>query len=138
MEFKSIVLTSLDRSSATGPDEVHSQIRSQLRRTEHLPNIVQRNIKYAHGNSSLPLSTPTTERPSISLGSFQETIYCSFTDLAQEMIAAYSDVKTRACIECGKLLDGKPQVPVIRRKRDKPDSSSNDGRTWDALHESCA
>ena len=58
-------------------------------------------------------------------------------DIVQELLASYSDILTRSCEKCDRLLDTDAQFPIVRtRKRTK----ASDGMRltgWLATHSSC-
>ncbi|KAI9874003.1 MAG: hypothetical protein M1830_010302 [Pleopsidium flavum] len=56
----------------------------------------------------------------------------------QEMLAAYSDVKSQPCTRCGKLLDRKPQFPVIRTSKRIEAADGRSQEIWAGFHEACA
>lgn len=53
------------------------------------------------------------------------------------MLSSYSDVKTRPCVKCKKLLDFNAQFPVIRIGRTRKESNQEVVDAWDALHLGC-
>ncbi|KAI9846784.1 MAG: hypothetical protein M1837_003633 [Sclerophora amabilis] len=55
-----------------------------------------------------------------------------------DLIAAYTDIKSRRCIKCEKLLNGSPpQLPAIRQRIASKSSEGKELDMWDALHEGC-
>ena len=56
------------------------------------------------------------------------------------MLAAYTDLNTRKCDKCNRLVDRTGKLPVVRRgRRSGSNSKGTDGGVgeWDALHQSC-
>jgi hypothetical protein len=53
------------------------------------------------------------------------------------MIAAYKDVRTAACSQCGKMLDDTAMTPAARRLKEAADSGSEKPAEWQAFHEGC-
>ncbi len=58
-------------------------------------------------------------------------------DYVQEMLASYTDVRTRPCVKCSRLLDRNGRFPVVRAKKIWKTEEGQPGE-WSALHSSCA
>ena len=59
------------------------------------------------------------------------------SNIHQGLLASYTDVYSRKCVKCGRLLDSKPQFPAARRKRTRRSTDGDDKPVWDAYHEGC-
>lgn len=54
-----------------------------------------------------------------------------------EMLAAYSDIRSRSCSKCNRLLDPNAQYPIIRTKKKSRQSDGQYRLLWQALHKGC-
>lgn len=54
-----------------------------------------------------------------------------------EMLASYSDVKSRPCVKCSRLLDRNAQFPVLRSRKKTKQPDGRNAIQWLALHTAC-
>ncbi|KAI9805538.1 MAG: hypothetical protein M1825_000789 [Sarcosagium campestre] len=54
-----------------------------------------------------------------------------------DMIASYSDLTSRPCTKCGKVINTKLAFPVVRRKERSLNAESKTGPVWNAYHAAC-
>ncbi|KAL8762621.1 MAG: hypothetical protein Q9184_001422 [Pyrenodesmia sp. 2 TL-2023] len=54
-----------------------------------------------------------------------------------EMLASYTDIRSRRCSKCQRLLDPNAQFPIVRSKKKTKQSDGHYRLAWEAYHTSC-
>lgn len=55
-----------------------------------------------------------------------------------DMLVSYTDIKSKPCSKCGRLLDRSAQYPVVRRRKRPVATGSEVSTEWQALHQQCS
>ncbi|KAL9120651.1 MAG: hypothetical protein Q9187_002792 [Circinaria calcarea] len=109
---------------------------------EDIPQLLE-NFREAHpgievlrDEESQQLEVPSTAR---SRGGNHTELnrFNSLVPRAYELLASYSDILTRACENCDRLLDNDAQFPVVRTRKKTKSSDGTHSIRWLATHPTC-
>jgi hypothetical protein len=61
--------------------------------------------------------------------------FCTITDCAKDLLASYSDVKTRSCAKCMKVFDNDLQLAIVKIPQSQ---DAENHMEWSSFHRKCA